>query len=248
MVIASFLAIALHIGLMNFEFTPKQLYVPDVTLPRSVSVFLGREMTAETPVVQPEKAQTAEHLFEKQPAGEIEPEKPLPQKVFTPKEKTDKSLLQPALPEEFVKHPAVEKTRPASRKSEETTEDIPEAVKSANIKDSATRAEPQANQEGQDAPLSGALHMAYPRYQLNDPPLYPDLARKRGQEGTVILRVLVNKEGRVDDLEIEDSSGFGVLDRAALASVKKWSFEPGRRGEERMQMWVRIPVTFKLKE
>ena len=88
--------------------------------------------------------------------------------------------------------------------------------------------------------------MAYPRYQLNAPPTYPGLARKRGQEGTVFLKVLVNKEGRVDELEIETSSGFTLLDRAAVSAVRKWSFEPGRRGEERVPMWVRVPVIFKL--
>jgi protein TonB len=90
------------------------------------------------------------------------------------------------------------------------------------------------------------MQMAYPRYQLNAPPTYPGLARKRGQEGTVFLKVLVNKEGRVDELEIKTSSGFTLLDRAAVSAVRKWSFEPGRRGEERVPMWVRVPVTFKL--
>ncbi len=88
--------------------------------------------------------------------------------------------------------------------------------------------------------------MAYPRYQLNSPPAYPRLARKRAQEGTVILQVLVNRDGRVGDLEIDVSSNFTLLDRAAITAVRKWSFEPGRRGEERVPMWVRVPVTFKL--
>ncbi|MBE9520121.1 MAG: energy transducer TonB, partial [Proteobacteria bacterium] len=89
--------------------------------------------------------------------------------------------------------------------------------------------------------------MAYPRYQLNTPPTYPGLARKRGQEGTVVLQVLVNREGRVDDLKIDTSSNSTLLDRAALAAVKKWLFEPGIRDEERVGMWVKVPVTFKLK-
>ena len=74
------------------------------------------------------------------------------------------------------------------------------------------------------------------------------LARKRGQEGTVILQVLVNREGRVDDLKIDTSSNLTLLDRAAVTAVRKWRFEPGMRGEERVPMWVRVPVTFKLKK
>ena len=248
MLIAAFLAVALHIGLMNFKFDLKPVRMPSVVLPRSVSVFLGQRSMVETPVVQTEKAQTADHLLEEQPAAETEPEKPVLQNVSMIKEKTDNTLKQPALPAEFVKQPVVEKTKSALHKSEDVAEDIPKAGKSAKSKERATRAGLHAKQEEQGIPLPGALHMAYPRYHLNDPPLYPGLARKRGQEGTVILQVLVNKEGRVDTLEIENSSGFGLLDRAAVASVRKWSFEPGKRGEERMPMWVRVPVTFKLKK
>jgi protein TonB len=89
--------------------------------------------------------------------------------------------------------------------------------------------------------------MAYPRYQLNTPPVYPGLARKRGQEGTVVLQVLVSRAGRVDDLKIDDSSNFTLLDRAAVSAVRKWKFEPGKQGKEKIPMWVRVPVTFKLK-
>ena len=92
----------------------------------------------------------------------------------------------------------------------------------------------------------GVLRSAYPRYQVNGPPHYPRLARKRGQEGTVILQVLVNSQGRVDELEIELSSGFALLDRAAATAVRKWVFEPGQLGEEKVQMRVRVPVTFRL--
>jgi protein TonB len=49
-------------------------------------------------------------------------------------------------------------------------------------------------------------------------------------------------------LEIDVSSKFSLLDRAALTAVRKWSFEPGKRDEQKVPMWVRVPVTFKLKK
>jgi protein TonB len=58
----------------------------------------------------------------------------------------------------------------------------------------------------------------------------------------------VNREGGVDKLKIDVSSKFSLLDRAALAAVRKWSFEPGKTGEQKVPMWVRVPVTFKLKK
>ena len=94
----------------------------------------------------------------------------------------------------------------------------------------------------------GAIQTASPRYQLNSPPFYPGLARKRGQEGTVLLQVLVNREGRVDALEIEVSSGFVLLDRAAEKAVRRWLFDPAVRGQQKVSMWVKVPVTFRLRE
>ncbi len=238
MLIASLLAIAIHIGLMNFGFDPKPVHVPSVSLPRSVSVFLGQSHVVKASVVQPEKAQ---------PAAETAAAKPVLTKVQAAKEKTDNPLQLPALSEKKITQPAGQKIMPAEQRTEYSTKDLlPDQGAAPKAGESATPAESHAAQEDVGAALPGILQLAYPRYQLNTPPAYPGLARKRGQEGTVTLRVLVDDKGRVDDVEIESSSGFGLLDRAALTAVRKWSFEPGRRGVEMRPMWVKVPVTFKL--
>lgn len=94
-------------------------------------------------------------------------------------------------------------------------------------------------------PLS--MREAIPVYRKNPSPKYPGIARRRGYEGTVVMEVLVNREGKVEDLRIFQSSGHPVLDRAAMKSVKDWLFESGRRGDKEVEMWVKIPVRFKLK-
>jgi protein TonB len=91
------------------------------------------------------------------------------------------------------------------------------------------------------------IRKARPLYLVNPPPRYPKAARKRKYQGIVILEVLVSQEGRVDVLKVLQSSGHAILDKAALASVKKWQFEPGRRGDDKVEMWVRIPIRFQLK-
>ena len=88
---------------------------------------------------------------------------------------------------------------------------------------------------------------AKPMYRMNPPPNYPRLARKRGYEGTVVLKVLVNRKGKVKDLYAFTSSGYAILDKSAIVSVKDWIFEPGMRGDEEVEMWVQIPIRFKLK-
>jgi protein TonB len=249
MLIATLLALVLHLGFINFEFDLKPVLVPRVSFSRSVSIFLGQRSMVETPVVQKEQIETAAEILGKRPAAETEPGKPVLHKVPKPKEIADNPLEHPAVMEKTAKQPAAETTRPAAQSSEyRKKEFLPDPGQAADVQEPpATAAEPFAVQENDGATLPGTLQMAYPRYRLNVPPAYPGLARKRGQEGTVVLQVLVNTNGRVDDLEIEKSSGFTSLDRAAAASVRQWSFEPGRRGEEKIPMRVRVPVTFKLK-
>jgi protein TonB len=73
------------------------------------------------------------------------------------------------------------------------------------------------------------------------------MARRRGYEGIVVLEVLVNTEGKVADHRILQSCGHSVLDRAAMKSVSKWLFKPGMRGQEKVEMWVKVPIRFELK-
>ncbi|MFH1981193.1 MAG: energy transducer TonB [Pseudomonadota bacterium] len=91
------------------------------------------------------------------------------------------------------------------------------------------------------------LREAAPLYLKNEPPAYPLLARRRRLQGTVVLSVRVARNGRVDDIGIDESSGHAVLDAAAVASVRRWLFEPESMGGRPIDTWVRIPVSFRLK-
>jgi protein TonB len=87
---------------------------------------------------------------------------------------------------------------------------------------------------------------ATPLYRQNPPPNYPPLARRRGQEGTVQLEVLVNSRGGVNEVRLAETSGHDLLDRAAMDAVQTWLFQPGKRGEQTIDMWVRVPIRFTL--
>jgi len=84
---------------------------------------------------------------------------------------------------------------------------------------------------------------------LNNPkPAYPPLARRMGMEGTVMLKVLVSREGTALKVEVAHSSGFATLDRAATEAVKNWRFIPARRAFQPVDEWVQVPVAFRLKK
>lgn len=87
---------------------------------------------------------------------------------------------------------------------------------------------------------------ARPRYRENPPPAYPEQARRRRIEGTVVLEALVSGGGSVHHLAVQASSGYPLLDEAALRAVRGWRFEPGRRGSVPVTMKVLVPVRFAL--
>jgi protein TonB len=62
-----------------------------------------------------------------------------------------------------------------------------------------------------------------------------------------MLRVHVSAQGHVSEVVIEVSAGHSDLDQAAADAVRRWRFEPARRGTEAVAMWVRIPVEFRLR-
>jgi protein TonB len=86
-----------------------------------------------------------------------------------------------------------------------------------------------------------------PLYKSNPRPDYPGVARRRGYEGTVVLSVFVTGEGTVGDIELAESSGYLVLDRSALRAVKEWKFVPATKNGRKVDVWVKVPVTYRLR-
>jgi protein TonB len=91
--------------------------------------------------------------------------------------------------------------------------------------------------------------IAHADYGKNPPPVYPAIARRREQQGTVTLRVLVGVDGAVQRAEIAESSGFDALDDAAIATVRRrWRFVPAHRAGMQIESWVLVPIRFALTE
>lgn len=84
---------------------------------------------------------------------------------------------------------------------------------------------------------------------LNNPaPEYPRLARRMGEEGRVLLKVLVTEKGAANTVVIEKSSGFTRLDQSAIDAVKRWQFVPARKGNQALSAYVLVPVNFSLED
>jgi len=87
---------------------------------------------------------------------------------------------------------------------------------------------------------------ARPRGGYQVQPSYPAEARRANAEGTTLLRVHITADGGIDDIQVERSAGHAALDQAAANAVRKWRFEPARKGSVAVAVWVVIPVQFRL--
>ncbi|MFC5740555.1 energy transducer TonB [Dyella tabacisoli] len=76
------------------------------------------------------------------------------------------------------------------------------------------------------------------------PPSYPPIAATLNAEGMVVLMTLVGSDGRPKDIKVERSSGYRILDAAAINAVKDWIFSPSIKDGRPIEAYARIPVNF----
>lgn len=94
----------------------------------------------------------------------------------------------------------------------------------------------------------GPLVLLDPAYrEPPTPPAYPPRAILLGQQGQVIVRAAIDPRGTPEEVVVWSSSGFPLLDKAAVDAVKRWRFMPARRGGATVAAWVQVPVNFKLR-
>lgn len=84
-------------------------------------------------------------------------------------------------------------------------------------------------------------------YETATPPAYPLQALRTGVQGTVLLKVLVDADGKPVQVVIERGSGSRLLDDAARKHVlAAWRFHPATRDGHAIQAWALVPVRFAL--
>lgn len=171
------------------------------------------------------------------PKPEVAPPKPAPpppEKKPPPKKPKPKPVVKkPApvvqkapdfAPVEKVEPPPVEPTNASNSSSATSTA----TTQTSNI-ETFTEANFRAN------------------YAHNPKPRYPAIAKSRGWQGKVMLRVKVSAKGLSDSVTVEKSSGHDMLDESAIEAVKKWRFIPAKRGSTPVASSVIVPIVFTLR-
>jgi len=142
-----------------------------------------------------------------------------------------------------------EKVMLAAEMSPETT---------SSFQDSATPASPISPEtpsrltppDGSTPPSitpASSTVLARPDGSRNQAPLYPEYARKKGWNGLVLLRVQISAQGQVETITLLQSSGYNLLDQAAMSAVGQWRFFPKKVGGQATPSVAEIPVKFSLK-
>jgi len=159
-------------------------------------------------------------------------------KVEIPKIKLER-YVPPVIPPQVVE-------QPKQTKKEQPPKPVPQKV----VTDNPNVVEKFVAPAPVEAPAAPAEKVteasATAAYLHNPPPVYPESAQEKGWEGTVILSVLVQPDGKAKTVEVKESSGKKILDQAATETVNRWTFVPARKGETAVEGWVEVPIDFRL--
>jgi protein TonB len=96
------------------------------------------------------------------------------------------------------------------------------------------------------APTPVELPVSDAEYLQNPKPSYPAISRKLREQGKVVVDVLIGADGSAQQARLKSSSGFDRLDAAALATVQRWRYVPGKKGGVATAMWFSVPINFVL--
>ena len=223
-------AVLLH-GALLFGFTLEQprAGVPATRAERGIEVDISSFSTsgsAADSAAQAQPAPARQQEAAPSPADEVSPEPQLPSPELPPKPLTS-SVAAP-----------IPKRQPSRAK--------PASPSAPGAAESGAAVAAMAPGSASDLP-GKAGDRAKPESEIYNPkPVYPLLARQRGQEGEALLRVSVDAAGRVLAVDVERSSGFSLLDDAAVKGVRQWRFRPAVRNGVAVAGEVLLPVHFRL--
>lgn len=155
--------------------------------------------------------------------------------------------VAPALSPEDIVNP---EERVEEKKAEEKKQEDKEPQTNSGAQSGTANPDEQTGGigTGEGEGEAGAQPVVPPRLVRYVKPEYPGSARAKGIEGKVVVRVLVDKAGDVETVEVYAPSGVEMLDEAAVKAAKKWEFAPARDNlGKNMSCFVLVPISFNLR-
>lgn len=97
-----------------------------------------------------------------------------------------------------------------------------------------------------NAVMTGDTVDQQPRALARTPLEYPPRAKAKEIEGYVLLSILINEQGVVEDVKVLEADPQGTFEEVAIRNIKKWKFEPARYQGKAVKTWINQPITFQL--
>lgn len=219
----------------------EQMEIPHAQTPMMVSLLQSPTTEAKEVVETP------------QVTSQVNKQQPIERKTAADKQslvQKQKTVVTESVPD--MTEPAKEMITQTTAVQQNISADMAEVSRTAEtqsiIKDMAL--EQQVVTRTAEVNTQAELQVEPPKFgaaYLNNPaPEYPALARRKGEQGRVLLKVLVSETGLAQKVQIDTSSGYDKLDQAAVEAVKKWSFIPARRSNQAVSAYVLVPIKFSL--
>jgi protein TonB len=220
--------IVLHVAALYALLIGMQKPVMPTTVPRELVAMLITPQPAPTPVQQPvpPTPQSVPKVVEKPVPKVVEKQVPVVKKPSPPKPTaapTEKSISTPAPPPTAAAPAAPE----------------PQAS-AAEAAPAAPPAPPASAEPAPPKTVSGVEYIPPPH------PDYPPIAKRMGEQGKVMLRVLVSDRGRPEKVDVQKSSGFARLDDAARQAAMRAMFKPHLEDGKPVAVYALIPINFSI--
>lgn len=235
------LVFAMHAALLASALMAKSDAAVSKPVSTPITVSLLNAPSAEKPQpLQPKLQPSVQPNVE--PKAKPEPQlKPVEAKQNKPAPAPQsKQPVELPVKETIISRPAMTALAEQHKSAEShTAENITKSEHEAPAAEAPARADTVV-EEVIEPPRFGAA------YLNNPPPVYPSMSRRAGEQGRVLLKVLVSESGHAETVQIDTSSGFDKLDRAAVEAVKKWSFVPAKLSNQPVSAFVLVPIKFAL--
>ncbi len=229
------LAIALHATVVLVLLSSLQPKVADIVTPREVVISLLPQRDASRPLPRPEP-QVARPPQAAQPVPAVSPT-PQPVAVPAPPAPAQRSVVSEA------PAPATASATPAA-----TAAPVASAP-AADVKAAPAPAHSPAHPPAPAAATAEKVPMTVSSVEYLQPPKpeYPPMAKRAGEQGKVVLRVLVDEKGQPERVDVRDSAGYPKLDEAARQAVLRASFRPHLEDGRAVPVYVLVPISFNLR-
>lgn len=129
--------------------------------------------------------------------------------------------------------------------AENSNREVVGTIYAENQSDNKTKAAVVSQTESRGRAETQFGNMGAPTFIHREMPVYPMLARRLGKEGKVILKLLIDMHGKLQNVEVVEPAGFGFTE-AAIAAVKNSTYAPASRNGEKVTTTALLPIRFYL--